>query len=106
MVWMRWAKQKDTRRALGIRAGMKPGSLDRKILAWAIALSGQKEVSSGEIAGIASDLRDWPGQKAMAVNSEAALAREGLSASSIIRAFGNNTPVSVTGGMLLAKGIS
>ena len=95
--------KKDTSRARGIRAGMAKGSLDRKILAWAIALSGQPGITSGEIAKIARDLPDWPGQTAMRSNAEAALARENLSANSVIQAFSGRNPASVTGGILLAK---
>ncbi|MEM8649421.1 MAG: lytic transglycosylase domain-containing protein [Pseudomonadota bacterium] len=95
--------KKDGQRALQIRAGLKPGSLDRKILAWAIALSGNPTVTSGEIASIARDLPHWPGRKALARNSERALVRENLSARSIVRAFGNNAPQSVEGAISLAS---
>lgn len=95
--------KKDALRALGIRKGMAGGSLDRKILAWAIALSGQKGISSGDIATIANGLPDWPGQKAMRRNLEAALAREGLSSRAIISAFGSRKPESLTGAVLLSR---
>ena len=95
--------KKDMARALGIRAGLAAGSLDRKILAWAIALSGRNGVASGEIANIARDLSNWPGQKAMRVNAEKALARERHGANTIISAFGNQSPESVTGAVTLAK---
>jgi len=95
--------KKDSKRALGIRAGLPAGSLDRKILAWAIALSGQPDVSSADIAKIARDLPDWPGQLAMRNNAENALVRENLSANAIIRAFAGQKPASVTGAILLAK---
>jgi soluble lytic murein transglycosylase len=54
--------KKDVKRALGIRAWLAAGSLDRKILAWSIAISGMEGVLSGEISSIASDLPTWPGQ--------------------------------------------
>ena len=95
--------KKDMQTALSIRKGMPGGSLNRKILAWAIALSGQAGVSSSQIANISSDLANWPGQSAMRRNSEKALAREGLSASAIVQAFGNQTPASLTGAVLLTK---
>ena len=90
-------------KARSIRLGMRAGSLDRKILAWAIALSSQKGVPSSEIASISADLASWPGQTAMANNWEKALAREGLSASAIVRAFGKKKPEGITGAILLAK---
>lgn len=94
---------KEINKARAIRLGMPAGSLDRKILAWAIALSGKAGPTSSEIAGIASDLSGWPGQKAMRRNAERALAREGLSSGAIVTAFGKRKPESLTGGILLAK---
>ncbi len=94
---------KDAPRALSIRDGMKPGSLERKILAWAIALSGQAGIPSSEIARISIDLPDWPGQENMRRNSEAALARENLPPQSVIAAFGDSRPESITGAVELAK---
>ncbi len=93
----------DTKRALGIRAGLAAGSLDRKILAWSIALSGQKSLRSGEISNIARDLPHWPGQKAMSRNAEKALSREGLSSAQVIRIFGANTPTTVDGAIALSR---
>jgi soluble lytic murein transglycosylase len=72
-------------RALGIAAGMREGSLERKILSWSIALSGKSGVPSSEIARTAIELPDWPGQETMRRNSEAALAGESLSPQSVIR---------------------
>lgn len=95
----------NTRRALGIRAHLASGSLDRKILAWAIALSGQGGVFSGEISGIAKDLSKWPGQKTMQQNAEKALEDENLSSSQIIRVFGNNKPSTVEGAILLSSAL-
>lgn len=95
--------KKDILKARSIRLGMAKGTLDRKILAWAIALSNQPGVPSAEIAKIANDLRDWPGQDAMRRNSESAMARENLNSSTIIAAFKNQKPASVTGAILLAK---
>ena len=94
---------KKINKARSIRLGMRAGSLDRKILAWSIALSSQKGIPSAEIAAISRDLSTWPGQAAMINNSEAALAREGLSARNIITTFGKQKPQSLTGAILLSK---
>ena len=94
---------KDVETALAIRAGMREGSAERKLLAWSIALSGQPGIASADIAAIAIALPDWPGQQAMRSNSEAALAREDVSAQQIIQAFGNTRPESLSGAVLLAK---
>ncbi|TIU03001.1 MAG: lytic transglycosylase domain-containing protein, partial [Mesorhizobium sp.] len=48
-------------------------SLDRHILAWAIALYGGDQVPSGEIADAAKMLPGWPGTIALRRNSERAL---------------------------------
>ncbi|MEC9343355.1 MAG: transglycosylase SLT domain-containing protein [Pseudomonadota bacterium] len=94
---------KDARKALAIRAGMQAGSLERKLLAWSIAMSGLPDIPSAEIAAIAGDLPDWPGQRAMRIYSERALADEKPSARAIVSAFGNRSPESVDGAILLAK---
>lgn len=96
-------RRKDINTALAIRAGLPSGSLDRKLLAWSIALSGQKGIFSGEIASIAGDLSTWPGQAAMQRNSERALANEGLSSSQIIQTFGNRKPTTLEGAILLSS---
>jgi soluble lytic murein transglycosylase len=93
----------DTNLALSIRAGLRAGSLDRKILAWSIALAGQDALLSGEISSIAKDLPHWPGQKAMSRNTEKALARERLSASQVIKIFGNTKPTTVEGAIVLSS---
>ncbi len=94
---------KDTVTALSIRAGMTPNSLDHKILSWAIALSSQEGIYSGDITSVARALPDWPGQTAMRRNAEEALSREGLSSNAIINAFNGRKPESVTGAILLAR---
>lgn len=93
----------DTNLALSIRAGLQAGSLDRKILAWSIALAGQDALLSGEISAIARDLPDWPGQKAMSRNAEKALSRESLSASQVIQIFGNTKPITLEGAIVLSR---
>ncbi len=95
--------KKDIKTAMGIRQGMRAGSLDRKILAWAIALSGQSGVSSSQIAKISNDLKSWPGHKAMRRNAEKAMASENLGPRAIVNAFGNQRPESLTGAIMLAK---
>ena len=54
-------KADDLANARAIRDRMPKGSLDRHILQWAIALSGDKSVPSTEIAEAAIDLPGWPG---------------------------------------------
>lgn len=94
---------KDTALARAIRQGMAAESLDRKILAWALALSGQSGIPSSQIAGISRDLSSWPGHRAMKRNSESAMAREGLSSRAVVQAFGDQAPQSLAGAILLTK---
>lgn len=94
--------KKDALRALAIRAGMRAGTTDRKILAWSIAMSGHRDVTSGEISKIAKDLAHWPGQKTMRKNAERALVREKLTARQVVSAFGTNKPSTLTGAVELA----
>lgn len=93
----------DGNRALAIRAGLKAGSLDRKIPAWAVALSGNSAIASSDIANIATDLSAWPGQKVMRSNVEKSLARENLSPNEVVSVFASSPPKSVEGATTLAK---
>ncbi len=90
-------------KARAIREGMMPGSLDRHILAWAIALTGGRDVPATEIARAASELSGWPGMKTLRVNMEKALYREDRPANEVIQAFGRAEPESPEGAMALAK---
>ncbi|MFK5979808.1 MAG: lytic transglycosylase domain-containing protein [Rhizobiaceae bacterium] len=94
---------KDVAKARAIRFGMKAGSIDRKVLAWAIALSGRKGVTSGEIAEIQTQLPNWPGQTALRNNMERAIVRETRSSAGLIKAFGKSKPSSISGAIGLAK---
>ncbi|TIR29217.1 MAG: lytic transglycosylase domain-containing protein, partial [Mesorhizobium sp.] len=62
--------------ALQVRETLPVNSLDRHILAWAIALYGGDKVPSGDIAHAAKMLPNWPGLIALRKNSERALYRE------------------------------
>ena len=93
----------DPIKARGIREGLMPGSLDRHILDWAIALTGGKDVPAIEIARTASELSSWPGMKTLRVNMEKALYREDRPANEVIQAFGRAEPESPEGAMALAK---
>lgn len=94
---------KDFRRARAVRDGLPRNSLDRHIIAWAIALSGDSAVSSDEIAQAAAMLPGWPGMAALRRNSERALARENPSPNIVINAFGGTKPLTTEGNMQLAR---
>ncbi|MDR6757288.1 soluble lytic murein transglycosylase [Mycoplana sp. BE70] len=93
---------KDAETALGIRDAM-PEGLDRHILTWAIAVSGQKGVPSYEIADAQNALRGWPGLKVLRANSERAMARETPTTRNVLAAFGTTSAETVEGAMVLAR---
>ncbi|MDS7596603.1 lytic transglycosylase domain-containing protein [Agrobacterium tumefaciens] len=94
---------RDAVRAMSIRNGMASGSLDRHILSWAIAVSGQRDVPSSEIAAAERELSGWPGVATLRANSERALYRENPPAAQVIAAFGNSRPETAEGTVALAQ---
>lgn len=94
---------KNIGRTLSIISSMPTGSLERKVLLWATALSGQSGLSSAQLSAIPAQLPDWPGQDAMQRNFEAALASEKHSPAEIIAAFGKSRPDSLNGAVALAQ---
>mgnify|MGYP001240535775 CR=1 FL=1 len=89
--------------ALAVRDALTPGSLDRKLLTWAIAMSGQPGVSSAEIARAAAMLAGWPGMDTILSNAERALSTEPHSPDEIIAAFGTLEPRTINGAMRFAR---
>lgn len=78
-------------------------SLDRHILAWAVALYGGDKVPSGEIADAAKMLPGWPGTIALRKNSERALYRESPPPQVVTQAFGRSQPLTPEGVIILAR---
>jgi soluble lytic murein transglycosylase len=89
--------------ARSIRDGLPAGSLDRHILAWAIAMDGGPAIPSGDIAEAAIAMPDWPGAAALRRNSERALYREDPDARRVIAIFGSSQPRTLDGVILLAR---
>ncbi|SCB14719.1 soluble lytic murein transglycosylase [Rhizobium hainanense] len=94
---------KNPMQALAIRNGMGDGTLDRHILTWAIATSGQPGVPSGEIAAAAGELVGWPGLGSLRANSERALYTENPATDQVLAAFGNSQPETVEGAIILSR---
>ncbi|MCQ0989036.1 lytic transglycosylase domain-containing protein [Jiella sp. LLJ827] len=90
-------------KARAIREGMAPGTLDRDILTWAIAVTGGDNVPAIEIAAAARSLTGWPGLKKLRINSEKAIYREKRPAREVLQAFSNSMPESPEGVMALAR---
>ncbi len=91
--------------AIAVRDAMAEGTLDRHILTWAIAVSGQRGVPSFEIADAQRELQGWPGLKSLRANSERALYRENPPAADVLTAFGNTQPEAIEGSLILARAL-
>jgi soluble lytic murein transglycosylase len=85
------------------RDNLPANSLDRHILMWAIAISGDGNVASGEIAEAARTLAGWPGMATLRANSERALYRENAGPRTVLDAFGNTQPQTFQGAVALAR---
>lgn len=96
---------KNPMQALAVRNGMGQGTLDRHILTWAIATSGQAGVPSGEIAAAARELIGWPGLSSLRANSERALYTENPPADQVLAAFGNTQPETPEGSVILSRAL-
>jgi soluble lytic murein transglycosylase len=85
------------------RDSLPAGSLDRHVLAWAIALRGGDQVASAEIAATAETLPGWPGLTTLRRNSERAMARENPAPQAVVQAFKGSQPLTAEGTVLLAR---
>ncbi len=97
---------RDALRAISIRNALPATSLDRHILTWAIAISGQKDVASSEIAIAQKELSGWPGVATFRANSERALLRESPPAAQVIATFGTTSPETPEGTIALALALN
>lgn len=93
----------DVAGARPVREVLPANSLDRHILAWAIALYGGDRVPSGDIADAAQMLPNWPGTIALRKNSERALYRENPSPQVVVKAFKGSQPLTPEGVIILAR---
>ncbi len=93
----------DIGKARRIRDRLPEASIDRHILAWAIAFDGGRDVSSVDIASAALALPNWPGMKRLRRNSERAFYRENPDAKRVVSVFGDSRPQTLDGIVLLAR---
>ncbi|MGA1829854.1 transglycosylase SLT domain-containing protein [Rhizobium wenxiniae] len=93
----------DAAQAIAARDSLPAGSLDRKILTWAIASSGMKDVPYREIAGASRELTGWPGLGGLREREERALYRENPPAAAVLSAMGSLRPQTPEGAMILAR---
>ncbi len=93
----------DIAKARSIRDALPANTLDRHVLAWAVALHGGDKVPSGEIAATAKAMPGWPGLLALRRNSERALARENPGPQIVVQAFKGSQPLTPEGTVQLAR---
>ncbi len=91
----------DMKTALKARRSLRGGSLERKVLAWAIAVDG-RGVDAATLAGIEQDLSYWPATDRMRKNIERALVRE-LDNNSLLVAFSATSPESESAAIAVAS---
>ncbi len=89
--------------ARSVRDRLPENSLDRHILAWAIAMHGGPDVPSSEIAATAAALAGWPGMETLRINRERALYRERPDPLEVIQAFADSAPETLQGVLLLTR---
>lgn len=96
---------RDPDRARAIRDSMARSTIDRHILTWSIALSGIEGVPSEEIRSAAAELEGWPGLGSLGALSERALFSENPSAQQVFRTFGDKSPETVKGAILMVRAL-
>ncbi|MFN7027338.1 MAG: lytic transglycosylase domain-containing protein, partial [Pseudorhizobium sp.] len=92
-------------RAIMIRNGLPPGSLERQVLTWAIATSGTSGVPSDEIAAAEAELAGWPGLDGLRAQSERALFLENPKAEKVFAAFERAPPQTAEGTFVFARAL-
>ncbi|MBN9072872.1 MAG: lytic transglycosylase domain-containing protein [Rhizobiales bacterium] len=93
----------DVDAARAARDALVPGSLDRHILTWAIAVRGGSRIPSAEIAAAARELPGWPEMATLRRNSERALFRENPPPQAVLATFGTTPPQTAEGATILAR---
>jgi len=92
----------DVTAAIAARDSLNAGSLDHRILSWAIAVSGEP-VPNGEIVNATDTLADWPGVAKLRSNAEGALFRDNPDPRTVIEAFAAAPPRTIDGARILAR---
>lgn len=91
---------RDMAGALAARTKLKPGSLERKVMAWAIAMNGRK-IEPQLLNKISQDLSHWPGANVMRQNLERRIVA-GSDDAELRVAFSKSTPESFEATLALA----
>lgn len=94
---------KDVDAARAVRDSLPANTLNRHVLAWAIALYGGDMVPSADITAAIKTLPGWPGMATLLKNRERALYRENPAPELVIQAFAGSQPQTMEGVVLLAR---
>ncbi|MEP9388878.1 lytic transglycosylase domain-containing protein [Mesorhizobium sp. KR9-304] len=89
--------------ARGIRDSFPVTSLEYRILMWAIAIRGGRDVPGSEIAAASAMFRNWPGHISLRRNSERAFVREKPEPLAAIAAFRETAPETLEGIILVTR---
>ncbi|WP_455474488.1 lytic transglycosylase domain-containing protein [Bartonella sp. B30(2025)] len=95
----------DITKTINIRNAMTKNSLDRRILTWAISISGKSNVPSSEIYNAINELKEWPGMDIMHNNAERAFINETHSTLLIIQKFSHHPPLTAEGMAAFAQAL-
>ncbi|MEE9375325.1 MAG: transglycosylase SLT domain-containing protein [Rhizobiaceae bacterium] len=93
--------KKNMKTALAARQSLRAGSLERKVMAWAIAIDG-RGVDVVTLSKISQDLAHWPGGLTIRRNLERALMKD-ADGSALRVAFSASSPESEEASIALAK---
>lgn len=91
----------DVDAARAARSELSEGAVEHKLLSWAIATSGNRGVTSDEIAEAMAELQGWPGHHRLQAALERALFREDAKAG--VDPATLETPRTLEGKLLLAR---
>lgn len=92
--------------ALTLRDTMGAKTLERHVLTWAIAVSGQSQVPASEIISARRELQGWPGLGGLRRHLERALHRENAPAPLVLKELGDAPPESAEGALVLARALT
>jgi soluble lytic murein transglycosylase len=95
--------ERDSLGAIGHRNALPENSIERLTLTWAIGVSGQLAVPSSELVADRDVLRDWPARDDIEENLEEALYRENADPDRVLSVFGDRTPQTPEGAIILAR---
>ena len=98
---LRALDKRDMKTAMKARSALRAGTLERKVMAWAIAMNG-RGVPAETLMSISNDLSNWPGAKTMRANVERALAKS-ASGKTLRVAFSESAPEDVNAAISVAK---